>query len=98
MNKTLRIACNTFAVVHLVAGLSLSAVAAYADELVVAKQVEIGGTIATIACAEEDVAKIDQRYKHCLTIFDGDTEREIANTYCKPLAVAQACSHKPITH
>ncbi|SUE95864.1 Uncharacterised protein [Ectopseudomonas mendocina] len=98
MNKTLRTACNTFAVVHLVAGLSLSAFAAVADELVLAQQVEIAGTVATIACAEEDVAKIDQRYAACMAIFDGDTERNIANTYCKPLAVAQACSHKPITH
>lgn len=97
MNKTLRIACTTFAVVHLIAGLSLAAVAACAEEVVV-KQVRVGGSVATIACAEKDLEEIERRYEACMAIFKSEAERDLANTYCKPLAVAQACSHKPITH
>lgn len=71
------------------------AVAARADEAPVA-QIDLDGELITIACPQDRVNDVWVQYARCQEIFDDAEERETAEQYCKPLAVAQACSQKSV--
>lgn len=98
MNK-LRMICLQTAGFYLLANIAVTSFAVQFDPMLLEEvKIELDGGVATIACSEQDIPKIEVRYEACKAIFDADYEREIASTYCKPLAVAQACSHKPLSH
>lgn len=77
------------------AGALMTAVAARADEAPVA-QIDLDGELITIACPQDRVNDVWVQYARCQEIFDDAEERETAEQYCKPLAVAQACSQKSV--
>lgn len=79
-----------------VAGALLTAVAANADETNPVTQIDLDGETITVACAPEYLNDVWIRYAQCQKIFNNDAERKTAEQYCKPLAVAQACSQKSI--
>lgn len=78
------------------AGIALFALAAEAQEQAPETQIDLDGETITIACAVDKLNDVWVQYARCQEIFDDSSERELAETYCKPLAVAQACSDKNV--
>lgn len=77
-------------------GALMTAVAARAGEQSPVTQIDLDGETITVACAADRLNDVWVRYAQCREIFNNDVERETAEQYCKPLAVAQACSQKSI--
>ena len=59
--------------------------------------IALGETEVTLQCSPGGVELVHERYKSCRAIFHNETEKSLADEYCKPLAIAQACSYKPVT-
>jgi len=96
MSSLVRAACNRAAVITIAAGVALSAVAAKSEEYETVT-VALADQQITFPCAPGKAEEVNDRFYACKALFDNDSERELANEYCKPLAIAQACSHKPVT-
>ena len=98
MSSLVRVACNRAAVVTLIAGIGLSSIAALAD----ANKYEtvtlaLADQQVTFQCPQGKAEQVNDRFYACKAIFNGKGEQRIADEYCKPLAIAQACSDKPVT-
>lgn len=78
-------------------GLAGASVALYAESAEKVVRVHVGQQEIAVACAQSASQAIAEKYERCLKIFDGEGEEMIANTYCKPLAVAQACTSKTVS-
>lgn len=78
-------------------GLAGASVALYAESSVETIRLHVEQREIAVACAQSASQTIAEKYERCLRIFDGEGEEMIANTYCKPLAVAQACTSKTVS-
>lgn len=78
-------------------GLLGASVALYAESSENVVRVRVEQQEIAVSCAQSASQAIAEKYKRCLRIFDGEGEEMIANTYCKPLAVAQACTSKTVS-
>ena len=88
---------NLMAKAAIVLGLAGASVALYAESSEKVVRVRVEQQEIAVACAQSASQAIAEKYERCLKIFDGEGEEMIANTYCKPLAVAQACTSKTVS-
>lgn len=88
---------NLMAKAAIVLGLAGASVALYAESSDKVVRVRVEQQEIAVACAQSASQAIAEKYERCLEIFDGEGEEMIANTYCKPLAVAQACTSKTVS-
>lgn len=94
-NAKLLGACMTKAALAL--GLAGASVALYAESSHETVRVLVDDQEIAVACSQSASRRIPKKLKRCLEIFDGEGERMIAELYCKPLAVAQACTPNSVT-
>lgn len=77
--------------------IALASTTLYAETSPQTVTVALGETEVTLQCSPGGVELIHERYKSCRAIFNKESEKSLADQYCKPLAIAQACSYKPVT-
>lgn len=97
MSSLVREACNRAAVVTLIAGIGLSSIAALADGKYETVTLTLADEQVTFQCPQGKAEQVNDRFYACKAIFKSEAEKLIADEYCKPLAIAQACSEKPVT-
>lgn len=94
MNKLLELKVNFLFVLAFV--IAVASARAYAHEEMVRVELDMDGSMVSLDCPKSGASQIEPRYEACKSIFDNEGEEQIAIKYCKPLAIAQACTGKPV--
>ena len=96
MNKLPELKVNFLFVLAFAFVVAIASASAYAHEEMVRVELDMDGSMVSLDCPKSGASQIEPRYEACKSIFDNEGEEQIAIKYCKPLAIAQACTGKPV--